>query len=97
MQDSDDSNAVIGDAIEHDPSVERRGHHEKPQVAKLLRAETSARTHFWKVTEHVERFKSRVQKRMSRDIIITPDVIPTFDQVFIHFGRCLPLHGFKSP
>ncbi len=97
MQDSDDSNAVIGDAIEDDPTVERRRHNEKSQVAEFLRAESRARSHFWKIAEQIKRLKRCIQKRASRNIIIAPDEIPPFDQVFIHFGGCLPFHGFKSP
>ena len=59
--------------------------------------QTRARTHFRKVAQQIKRFKSRVQKRASCNIIVAPDVIPAFNQVLIDFEGGLPFHGFKSP
>ena len=86
MQDADDPDAVIRDAIEYDPPIERRRHHEKSQVAQFLGTKARARTHFRKVAEQIKRFKSRIQKRAGRNIIVAPDVIPALNQVIIYFG-----------
>ena len=97
MQDADDSNSVISDAIKANPPVERWGHYAETQIAELLRTKTRARTHFRKFAEQIKRLKSSVQKRAGRNIVVAPDVIPALNQILINFKGCLPFHGFNSP
>jgi hypothetical protein len=97
MQDADDPNAVIRNAIKDNPPIERRGHYEETQIAELLGSKTGARTHFGKVAQEIERLESRIQKGPGGHIVVAPDVIPALNQILIYFERRLPVHGFKSP
>jgi hypothetical protein len=97
MQDADDPNAVIRNAIKNNPPIERRGHYEETQIAEFPGSKTGARTHFGKVAQEIERLESRIQKGPGGHIVVAPDVIPALDQILINFGGRLPLHGFKSP
>lgn len=55
----------------------------KLEVAKRSAMKPGARPHLRMIAEHVKGFKGRIEKRPGRRIVVSPDVIPTFDQVVI--------------
>jgi len=97
VQDAGDSDAIIRDAIKNHPPVEGWGHCEVTQIAEFLGTKPGARVHFRKIDQQIKGLKGRIQKGPRRHVIVAPDVIPTFNQIVIYFGRCLPFHFFKSP